>query len=76
MLLLRGLAANPDEDNAININQQDQSGIAEACVGPNPHVQEIIRNCINRSQASDGQSNQFTSQVGGGKVELEKAMKD
>jgi hypothetical protein len=26
MLLLRGLAANPNEDNAININQQDQSG--------------------------------------------------
>jgi hypothetical protein len=34
MLLLRGLAANPNEDNAININQQDQSGVAEACVGP------------------------------------------
>jgi hypothetical protein len=30
MLLLRGLAANPNEDNAININQQDQSGAAEA----------------------------------------------
>jgi hypothetical protein len=26
MLMLRGLAANPNEDNAININQQDQSG--------------------------------------------------
>ena len=36
MLLLRGLAANPDEDNAIN--QQDQSGAAKACVGPNPQV--------------------------------------
>jgi hypothetical protein len=22
----------------ININQQDQSGAAEVCVGPNPHV--------------------------------------
>jgi hypothetical protein len=32
MLLLRGLAANPNEDNAININQQDQSGAAKACV--------------------------------------------
>jgi hypothetical protein len=35
MLLLRGLAANPNEDNVININQQDQSGAAKACVGPN-----------------------------------------
>jgi hypothetical protein len=29
MLLLRGLATNPNEDNAININQQDQSGAAK-----------------------------------------------
>jgi hypothetical protein len=43
-LLLRGLAANPNEDNAININQQDQSGAAEACVGSNPQVQEILKN--------------------------------
>jgi hypothetical protein len=34
--MLRGLVANPNEDNAININKQDQSGAAEACVGPNP----------------------------------------
>jgi hypothetical protein len=34
--MLRGLAANPNEDNAININQQDQSGAAKACVSPNP----------------------------------------
>jgi hypothetical protein len=59
----------------ININQQDQSGAAKACVGPNPQVQEILKNCINRSQASDGQSNQSTSQVGRVKVELEEAMK-
>ena len=39
-LQLRGLAANPNEDNATNINQQDSSGVAEACVGPNPQVQE------------------------------------
>jgi hypothetical protein len=56
MLLLRGLAANPNEDNVININQQDQSGAAEACVGPNPQVQEILKNCIDRSQASESQS--------------------
>jgi hypothetical protein len=49
MLLLRGLAANPNEDNAININQQDQIGAAKACVGPNPQVHEILKNCINRS---------------------------
>ena len=61
MLLLRGLVANPNEDNAININQQDQSGTAKACVGPNPHVQEILKNCINQSEASEGQSNQSTS---------------
>ena len=30
MLLLRGLVANPNEDNAININQHGQSGVAEA----------------------------------------------
>jgi hypothetical protein len=47
MLLLRGLAANPNEDNAINISQQDQSGAAEVCVGPNPQIQEILKNCIN-----------------------------
>jgi hypothetical protein len=73
--MLRGLAANPNEDNAININQQDQSGAAKACVGPNPQVQEILKNCINRSQASDGQSNQSTSQAGGVKVESGEAMK-
>jgi hypothetical protein len=56
MLLLRGLAANPNEDHAININQQDQSGAAKACVGPNPQVQEILKNCIDRSQASESQS--------------------
>jgi hypothetical protein len=61
MLLLRGLAANPNEDNAININQQDQSGAAKAWVGPNPQVQEILKNYINRSQASEGQSNQSAS---------------
>jgi hypothetical protein len=61
MLLLRGLVANPNEDNVININQQDQSGTAKPCVGPNPQAQEILKNCINRSQASEGQSNQSAS---------------
>jgi hypothetical protein len=61
MLLLRGLAANPNEDNAINVNQQDQSETAEACVGPNPQVQGVLKNCIDRSQASEGQTNQSTS---------------
>jgi hypothetical protein len=46
MLLLRGLVANPNEDNAININLQDWSGAAKACVGPNAQVQEILENCI------------------------------
>jgi hypothetical protein len=59
--LLRGLVANPNEDNVININKQDQSEAAEACVGPNPQVQGILKNCIDRSQASKGQSNQSTS---------------
>jgi hypothetical protein len=76
MLLLRGLVANPNEDNAININQQDQSGAVKACVGPNPQVQEIFKNCIDRSQASDGQSNQSTSQADGVRARLEEAMKD
>jgi hypothetical protein len=61
---------------AININQQDQSGAVKACVGPNPQVQEIIKNCINRSQAFEVQNNQSTSQVGGVKVESGEAMKD
>ena len=52
--LIKGLVANPNEDNAININQQDQSGAAKACGGPNPQVQEILKNCTNRSQASKG----------------------
>jgi hypothetical protein len=76
MLLLRGLAANPNEDNAININQQDQSGVAKACVGPNPQVQEILKNCINRSQAFEGQNNQSTSQADKVKVESGEAMKN
>jgi hypothetical protein len=46
MLLLRGLAANPDEDNEINIKQLDQSGAAEACVGPNSQVQGILKNYL------------------------------
>ena len=54
--MLRGLAANPNEDNAININRQDQSGAAKACVGPNPQVQGILKNCIDRSQAFESQS--------------------
>jgi hypothetical protein len=62
-LLLRGLVANPNEDNANNISQQDHSGATEACVGPNPQVQGILKNCIDRSQASKGQSNQSTSEV-------------
>jgi hypothetical protein len=33
---VKGLAANPDENNVININQQDGSGAAKAGVGPNP----------------------------------------
>jgi hypothetical protein len=41
---VKGLAANPNEDNAININQQDQSGATKACVGPNPQVQKIPKN--------------------------------
>jgi hypothetical protein len=57
MLLLRGLAANPSEDNAINISQQDQSGAVKACVGPNPQVHGILKNYINWSRESDGQSN-------------------
>jgi hypothetical protein len=61
MLLLKGLAGNPNEDNAININQQESSGPTEACVGPNPQVQEILKNCIDQYQASKGQSNQSTS---------------
>jgi hypothetical protein len=32
--LVKGLAANPNEDNVININKQDQSEATEACVGP------------------------------------------
>jgi hypothetical protein len=61
MLLVRGLAANPNEDNAININQQDQRGVVKACVGPNPQVQGILKNYINWLRASEGQSNQSTS---------------
>jgi hypothetical protein len=59
--MLRGLAANPNEDNAININQQDQSGAAEACVGPNPQVQGILKKRIAWSRASEDDSNQSTS---------------
>jgi hypothetical protein len=44
-------------------------------MGPNPQVQEIFKNCIDQSQASDGQSNQSTSQADGVKAGLEEAMK-
>jgi hypothetical protein len=59
--MLRGLAANPNEDNVININQQDWSGTVKAFVGPNPQVQGILKNYINWSRAYDVQSNQSTS---------------
>ena len=59
--MLRGLAANPDEDNMININQQDWSGAAKACVGPNPQFQGILKNNINWSRVSKGQNNQSAS---------------
>jgi hypothetical protein len=45
-------------------------------VGPNPQVQEILKNCINRSQAFEGQNNQSTSQADGVKVESGEAMKN
>jgi hypothetical protein len=61
MLLLRGLAANPNEDHAININQQDQSGAVKACVGPNSQVKGILKNYINWSRTSEGKNNQSTS---------------
>jgi hypothetical protein len=43
MLLLRGLVTNSNEDNTINISQQNQSGAAEACVGPNPRSRRSSR---------------------------------
>jgi hypothetical protein len=61
MLLVRGLAANPNKDNAINISQQDRRGAVKACVGPNPQVQGILKNYINWLRALEGQSNQSTS---------------
>jgi hypothetical protein len=76
MLLLRGLVVNPNEDNVININQQDQSGAAEVCVGPNPQVQEILKNCINWSRVSEGQSNNLQVKVSRVKVESKEAMKN
>jgi hypothetical protein len=60
-LMLSGLVSSPNEDNVININQQDRSGAAKVCVDHNPQVQEILKNCIDRSQASKGQSNQSTN---------------
>jgi hypothetical protein len=44
--MLRGLAANPNEYNAIHINQQDQSGTTEAwCV--QTHVLGSSRSQLN-----------------------------
>jgi hypothetical protein len=40
---VKGLAANSNEDIMINVNRQDQSGAAKACVGPNPYVQRSSR---------------------------------
>jgi hypothetical protein len=76
MLLLRGLAANPNEDNAISINQQDQSGTTEACVGPNPQVQEILKNCISGLEYLKVNATSPQVKDGGAKAELEEAMKD
>jgi hypothetical protein len=73
---VKGLAANPNEDNAIHINKQDQSSTGKACVGPNPQVQGILKNYINWSRASEGQSNQYTSYAGRVKAELEEDTKD
>jgi hypothetical protein len=60
-LLLRGLVANPNDGNAININQQHQSGAAKACVGPTPQVQEILKSYDSGSWTSEGQITQSTS---------------
>jgi hypothetical protein len=35
---IKEVSRYPSEDNAINNNQQDRSGAAKACVGPNPQV--------------------------------------
>jgi hypothetical protein len=38
MLLLRGLAVNPIDDNAINIDKPGSKWLHESVVGPNPQV--------------------------------------
>jgi hypothetical protein len=75
-LLLRGLAANPNEDNAININQQDQNGAAKACVGPNPQVQEILKNCRIGLKHMKVKATSLQVKVAKVKAGLEEAMKD
>jgi hypothetical protein len=75
-LLLRGLAANPNEDNVININQQDRTGAAEMCVGPSPQVQEILKNCIDRSQAFEVKATNLQVKVSRVKAESKEAMKN
>jgi hypothetical protein len=76
MLMLKGLAANPNEDNAININQQGSSGPTEACVGPNPQVPEILKNCVSGREYLKVKATSPQVKVARVKVELQKAMKD
>jgi hypothetical protein len=52
---VKGVSHYPNEDNANNISQHDQSGAAKACVGPNPQVQEILKSSISGSWTSEGQ---------------------
>jgi hypothetical protein len=73
--LLRGPAANPNEDNATNVNQQDQSGAAEACMGPNSQVQEILKNCISGREYLKTKATRSQVKVAKVEVELEEAMK-
>jgi hypothetical protein len=53
---LQPLLINQDQ-NWQHLHQQDRSGAAEVCVGPNPQVQGILKNSINWSQSCENQIN-------------------
>jgi hypothetical protein len=76
MLLLRGLAANPNEDNVFNLNQQGQSGAMKAwwvLTHRSQGSSKIVSISLQRLEVKATSLQVKLSRV---KVELEKDMKN
>jgi hypothetical protein len=74
--MLRGLAANPNEDNAINISQQDQSGATKACVGPTHRSKRSSRIASIGLKHLKVKATSLQVKAGRAKAELEEVVKN